>query len=42
MTYITLAIAEHRQHGDGDAHAGDTHTGREPEESEAHPAPGTA
>jgi F-type H+-transporting ATPase subunit a len=42
MTYITLAIAEHRQHGEGDAHSGDTHTGHEPAEPEAHPAPGTA
>jgi F-type H+-transporting ATPase subunit a len=37
MTYITLAIAEHRQHESGDEHAG-----RQPEEREASPAPGTA
>ncbi len=37
MTYITLAIAEHRQHEPGDAH-----TGEVPDHSEASPAPGRA
>ncbi|RPH36431.1 MAG: ATP synthase F0 subunit A [Chloroflexi bacterium] len=37
MTYITLAIAEHRQHESGDEHAGEA-----PDHSEASPAPGTA
>jgi F-type H+-transporting ATPase subunit a len=37
MTYITLAIAEHRQHGTGDDHAG-----HEPDHIEASPATGTA
>lgn len=37
MTYITLAIAEHRQHGPGDEHAG-----HQPEEPEASPASGAA
>jgi F-type H+-transporting ATPase subunit a len=37
MTYITLAIAENRQHESGDEHAG-----HQPEEREASPAPGTA
>lgn len=37
MTYITLAIAEHRQHGTGDDHAG-----HEPDHTEASPATGTA
>jgi len=37
MTYITLAIAEHRQH-----ESGDEHTGNQPEEREASPTPGTA
>ena len=37
MTYITLAIAEHRQHGTGEEHAGEA-----PEHPEASPAPGTA
>jgi len=37
MTYITLAIAEHRQH-----ESGDEHTGHQPEEREASPTPGTA
>lgn len=36
MTYITLAIAEHRQHGSGDSHSGET-----PEQGAA-PAHGTA
>ena len=36
MTYITLAIAEHRQHGSGDSHSGDT-----PEQGAA-PAHGAA
>jgi F-type H+-transporting ATPase subunit a len=37
MTYITLAIAEHRQHGTGEEHAGEA-----PEHSEASPASGAA
>jgi F-type H+-transporting ATPase subunit a len=37
MTYITLAIAEHRQHGEGHDPAG-----HEPDHTEASPAPGTA
>ena len=37
MTYITLAIAEHRQHESGDEHAGEA-----PDHPEASPAPGQA
>jgi len=37
MTYIVLAIAEHRLHDRGDAHAG-----YQPEDPEASPAPGSA
>jgi F-type H+-transporting ATPase subunit a len=37
MTYITLAIAEHRQHGEGHEP-----TGHEAHDTEASPAPGTA
>jgi len=37
MTYIVLAIAEHRLHDTGDAHAG-----YQPEDPEASPAPGSA
>jgi F-type H+-transporting ATPase subunit a len=37
MTYITLAIAEHRQHGSGEEHAGEA-----PEHTEASPASGAA
>jgi len=37
MTYITLAIAEHRQHGEGEEHPGAA-----PDHSEANPAPGRA
>lgn len=37
MTYITLAIAEHRQH-----ESGDVDTGHQPEEPGASPAPGMA
>jgi F-type H+-transporting ATPase subunit a len=37
LTYITLAIAEHRQHGEEHHEAG-----HEPDDTEASPAPGTA
>jgi F-type H+-transporting ATPase subunit a len=37
MTYITLAIAEHRQHDTGDAHPGEA-----PDHSETSPAPSRA
>lgn len=37
MTYITLAIAEHREHGTEAGHAGEA-----PEHPQASPAPGTA